>query len=201
MFDYIKGALSEKNIGTAVIEASGVGFALIIPLSTYEKLPEVNHDVKLFTHHYVREDMQRLYGFFSKQEREIFEQLIGISKIGPKTAISILSGVSPADLISCVNRSDATRLRKIPGVGDKTAQRLVMELKGKLGLSGLADMDGSARRAPGMASANPRSEAFDAMITLGYADKQVQSALMRVETVIAADAPAEEWIKKALQVI
>ncbi|MGB7566721.1 MAG: Holliday junction branch migration protein RuvA [Chitinivibrionales bacterium] len=201
MFDYIKGTLAEKNIGTAVIEACGVGYLLIIPLSTYEKLPPVNHDVKLFTHHYVREDMQRLYGFFSKQEREIFEQLIGISKIGPKTAISILSGVSPADLISYVNKSDATRLRKIPGVGDKTAQRLVMELKGKLGLSGLAGGDGSARREPGIASANPRSEAFDAMITLGYADKQVQSALTRVETVIAADALAEEWIKKALQVI
>jgi Holliday junction DNA helicase RuvA len=200
MFDYIKGTLAEKNVGTAVVEASGVGYLLIIPLSTYEKLPAINHDVKLFTHHYVREDMQRLYGFFSKQEREIFEQLIGISKIGPKTAISILSGVSPADLISCVNKSDATRLRKIPGVGDKTAQRLVMELKGKLGVSGVIDGP-AAQYTPGMASANPRSEAFDAMITLGYVEKHVQSALVRVESVIAADAPAEEWIKKALQVI
>jgi Holliday junction DNA helicase RuvA len=200
MFDYIKGTLAEKNIGTAVIEASGVGYLLIIPLSTYEKLPPVNHDVKLFTHHYVREDMQRLYGFISKQEREIFEQLIGISKIGPKTAVSILSGVSPADLISCVNKSDATRLRKIPGVGDKTAQRLVMELKGKLGVSGIIDGP-AAHHTPGMAPASPRSEAFDAMITLGYAEKQIQSALFRVESVIAADAPAEEWIKKALQVI
>lgn len=200
MFDYIKGTLAEKNVGTAVIEASGVGYLLIIPLSTYEKLPAVNHDVKLFAHHYVREDLQRLYGFFSKQEREIFEQLIGISKIGPKTAISILSGVSPADLISCVNKSDATRLRKIPGVGDKTAQRLVMELKGKLGVSGIID-GAAAQYTPGLASANPRSEAFDAMITLGYVEKQVQAALVRVENVIAADAPAEEWIKKALQVI
>jgi Holliday junction DNA helicase, RuvA subunit len=198
MFDYIKGILAEKNIGTAVIEAGGVGYLLVIPLSTYEKLPAANHEVKLFTHHYVREDLQRLYGFYSKQEREIFEQLIGISKIGPKTAISILSGVSPADLLSCVNKSDATRLRKIPGVGDKTAQRLVMELKGKLGVSGVF-ADGPASQ---YASAtNPRSEAFDAMITLGYAEKQVQSALVRVENVIAADAPAEEWIKKALQVI
>jgi Holliday junction DNA helicase RuvA len=199
MFDYIKGMLAEKNVGTAVIEASGVGYLLIIPLSTYEKLPAINHDIKLFTHHYVREDLQRLYGFYSKQERGIFEQLIGISKIGPKTAISILSGVSPADLISCVNKSDATRLRKIPGVGDKTAQRLVMELKGKLGVSGV--IDGPAQYTPGVTSASPRSEAYDAMITLGYAEKQVQSALGRVETVIAADAPAEEWIKKALQVI
>lgn len=201
MFDYIKGTLTEKNIGAAVIEANGVGYALIVSLSTYEKLPTVNHEVKLFTHHYVREDVQRLYGFYSKQEREIFERLIGISKIGPKTAISILSGVSPADLISCVNKSDATRLRKIPGVGDKTAQRLVMELKGKLGSFGQAADGPAMLYAPGMASLHPRAEAFDAMITLGYAEKQVQSALARVENVIAADAPSEEWIKKALQVI
>jgi Holliday junction DNA helicase RuvA len=201
MFDYIKGTLAEKTIGQAVIEAGGVGYLLVIPLSTYQELPPENHDVKLFTHHYVREDMQRLYGFYSKQERGIFEQLIGVSKIGPKTAISILSGVSADDLISCVNQSDASRLRKIPGVGDKTAQRLVMELKGKLGLPGQSSTLRPSLGKSGIPSAHPRSEAFDAMITLGYVEKQVQTALTRVESVIAVDAPAEEWIKKALQVI
>jgi holliday junction DNA helicase RuvA len=133
MFDYIKGILAEKSLGAAVIEAGGVGYALIIPSSTHDKLPDVLHEVKLYTHHHVREDTQKLYGFFSTSERDIFEQLISISKIGPKTAMSILSGVSAADLVACVNKSDASRLRKISGVGDKTAQRLVMELKGKLG--------------------------------------------------------------------
>jgi len=201
MFDYIKGALAEKTIGQAVIEAGGVGYLLVIPLSTYQELPPENRDVKLYTHHYVREDMQRLYGFYTKREREIFEQLIGVSKIGPKTAISILSGVSTDDLITCVNQSDASRLRKIPGVGDKTAQRLVMELKGKLGLPGQGPAHHAISGKSGAHHAHPRSEAFDAMITLGYIEKQVQVALSRVESVIDADAPAEEWIKKALQVI
>jgi Holliday junction DNA helicase RuvA len=201
MFDYIKGTLAEKTIGQAVIEAGGVGYLLVIPLSTYQELPPENHDVKLYTHHYVREDMQRLYGFYSKREREVFEQLIGVSKIGPKTAVSILSGVSVDDLITCVNQSDASRLRKIPGVGDKTAQRLVMELKGKLGLSGQGLTHHATSGKLGAHHTHPRSEAFDAMITLGYVEKQVQAALSRVESVIDADAPAEEWIKKALQVI
>jgi Holliday junction DNA helicase RuvA len=201
MFDYIKGTLAEKTIGQAVIEAGGVGYLLVIPLSTYQELPAENRDVKLYTHHYVREDMQRLYGFYSKREREVFEQLIGVSKIGPKTAVSILSGVSTDDLITCVNQSDASRLRKIPGVGDKTAQRLVMELKGKLGLPGQGPTHHAISGKSGAHHAHPRSEAFDAMITLGYVEKQVQAALSRVESVIDADAPAEEWIKKALQVI
>jgi len=201
MFEYIRGILTEKNIGGAVVEAGGVGYLLVIPMSTYEKLPAIGQEVKMLTHHYVREDMEKLYGFFSQSEREIFQQLIGISKIGPKTAMSILSGVSAADLVACVNKSDASRLRKIPGVGDKTAQRLVMELKGKL----VAVLDSgqdahAAQGAPGSAG-SPHIEAFDAMLSLGYAEKQVSSALARVESVIDAHAPVEEWIKKALQVI
>jgi Holliday junction DNA helicase RuvA len=167
MFDYVKGILAEKSVGGAVVETAGVGYELSIPLSTFEALGAEGSQVKLFTHHYVREDAEKLFGFSSKAEREIFRQLIAISNIGPKTAISILSGVSPQELVSCVNRGDSTRLRKIPGVGDKTASRLIM----------------------------------DAMVSLGYTDKQVQAALGRVESVIEAGAPVEEWIKKALQVI
>ena len=201
MFDYIKGVLVEKTIGAAVIEAGGVGYSLIIPLSSYEMLPAPGQEVKVLTHHYVREDAEKLYGFFTKGEREIFRQLIGISKIGPKTAISILSGVSAGDFIECVNKCDASRLRRIPGVGDKTAQRLVMELKGKL----CAPQEVGERAAESFSvngpMNNPRSEAFDAMISLGYVEKQVLAALARVETVVDKSAPAETWIKRALQVI
>ena len=201
MVEYIKGILEEKNIGLAVIEAGGVGYAVIIPLSTYEKLPDTGREVKLLTHHYVREDMEKLYGFFTRSERDVFEQLIGISKIGPKTAVSILSGVSAADLVACINKSDASRLRKIPGVGDKTAQRLVMELKGKLFVGNDPERGAGAPGGAVAASHNPHAEAFDAMLSLGYAEKQVGSALTRVESIIDANAPVEEWIKKALQVI
>jgi Holliday junction DNA helicase RuvA len=149
----------------------------------------------------VREDAEKLYGFFTRDERDIFRQIIGISNIGPKTAISILSGVSAEVLRECVSKSDASRLKRIPGVGEKTAQRLVMELKGKLDF--IQDSEESHRgnisnkTSPG----SPRSEAFDAMISLGYGEKQVQTALSRVESVLEKNAQAEEWIKKALQVI
>jgi len=200
MFEYIKGTLEDKNIGSVVVEAGGVGYSIVIPLSTYEKLPDVGREVKILTYHYVREDIEKLYGFYTRSERDIFQQLIGISKIGPKTAISILSGVSAADLFACVNNSDPSRLRKIPGVGDKTAQRLVMELKGKLEAPGDVGKEFMPFLGRGKAN-NPRTEAFDAMLSLGYAEKQVGAALVRVESVIEIDAPAEEWIKKALQVI
>jgi holliday junction DNA helicase RuvA len=199
MIDYVKGEITEKNLGEVVIEACGIGYSLIIPLSTYEKLPDIGHSVKILTYHYVREDMEKLYGFFTGNERDLFRHLISISKIGPKTAISILSGVSAADLVACVNKSDSSRLRKIPGVGDKTAQRLVMELKGKIG-GIFADGENGTVLSRGVNN-SPKSEAFDAMITLGYSEKQVQTALSRVENVIDDAALAEEWIKKALQVI
>jgi holliday junction DNA helicase RuvA len=199
MFEYIKGILAEKNLGEAVVEAGGVGYALVIALSTYERLPDAGAQVKMFTHHHVREDAEKLYGFSTRDERELFRQIIAISNIGPKTAISILSGVSADVLKDCVKTSDASRLKKIPGVGEKTAQRLVMELKGKLDF--LGNMPGApVPERKGVASSS-RSEAFDAMVSLGYAEKQVQLALGRVESVLEKEAPAEEWIKKALQVI
>ena len=145
--------------------------------------------------------MQKLYGFSSRSERELFRQLISISNIGPKTALNILSGVSPQDLVACVARGDATRLRKIPGVGDKTAQRLIVELKGKPGLAGGGEPRGGGGASAAGKGGAERSQAFDAMLSLGYSEKQVQAALSRVDGVIEQGAPVEEWIKKALQVI
>lgn len=200
MYDYIRGVLAEKSQSEATVEAEGVGYRLIIPLSTCEKLPQPGAEIKLYSHHYVREDNQKLYGFFSKLEREIFRQLIAISNIGPKTAISILSGLSPQELVSCINRGDASRLRKVPGVGDKTAQRLMVELKGKLGAA-VEGLDQAASLSRSARGGNEQSQAFEAMISLGYSEKQVQAAFGRVESVIQKDAPVEEWIKKALQVI
>jgi holliday junction DNA helicase RuvA len=201
MFDYIRGSLAQKSPGEAVIETAGVGYSLIIPLSTFEKMPPPGAEVKLLCHHYVREDTEKLYGFFSTLERDIFRQLIGISNIGPKTAISILSGITPRDLISCVNKGDSSRLRKVPGVGDKTAQRLIVELKGKLAPESMEpDSSGAVGGAQKMHTED-RSQAYAAMLSLGYSEKQVQTAFSRVESAIADGAPVEEWIKKALQVI
>jgi len=202
MFDYVKGILAEKSVSTAVIETGGVGYEMSVPLSTFETLGAEGSGAKLFTHHYVREDAEKLFGFSTKAEREIFRQLIAISNIGPKTAMSILSGVTPQDLVACVNRGDASRLRKIPGVGDKTAQRLIVELKGKLGISSAESPQAASRSSSaGSQGSGERSQAFDAMISLGYADKQVLAALTTVDAATEPDGPVEEWIKKAWQVI
>ena len=201
MIEYIKGILAEKSPAEAIVEAGGVGYGLTIPLSTYEKLPLAGEHVKLLCHHYIREDMEKLFGFLTTLERDIFRQLIAVSNIGPKTAVSILSGITPQDLVACVNSGDPSRLRKITGVGDKTAQRLIVELKGKLSsVPSASDATASPLSSSGRKN-DERDQAFSAMISLGYAEKQVQAAFNRVESVIDKEAKVEEWIKKALQVI
>lgn len=203
MIDYIRGILADKEIEHVAVEASGVGYSVTIPLSTYEKLPEPGKEVKVFIHYYVREDAVKLYGFASKIEREIFRELIAISKIGPKIALGILSAVSIENLVASVNSADSARLEKIPGIGLKTAQRLVVELKGKLGMYSSSSTPVSVstiKRSDGKIN-NRRDEAFAAMMSLGYNDKQVLKAVTRVEQEIEEDAPIEEWIKMALQVI
>lgn len=202
MIEYIHGILAEKEIMHVALETCGVGYDINIPISTYEKLPEPGKETKLYIHYYVREDAVKLYGFSSRTEREIFRQLISISKIGPKVALGILSGVSVDDLVLSVNTADSSRLEKIPGVGAKTAQRLVVELKGKLGMVPSSKAS-SATVVSKVARSSPseRDEAFAAMISLGYNEKQVLKAVSRVEEVIGAGAPVEEWIRLALQVI
>lgn len=202
MIDYIRGILGDKEVTHVAIEANGVGYGVGIPLSTYEKLPGPGEEVKLYIHYQVREDAHKLYGFFTKTEKDVFRQLIGITKIGPKVALSVLSGISISDLIQSINASDPSRLEKIPGVGPKTAQRLVLELKGKLGSVSVSSPQNSPRAPVHFVnSLGVREEAFEAMVSLGYNDKQVEKALLRVGQTAGADAPVEEWIRKALQVI
>ena len=201
MIDFIRGKLSEKEIAHVALEAHGVGYAVSIPLSTYEKLPEPGSEVVLKIHYHVREDAHKLFGFFTVAEREVFRLLLGISKIGPKVALNILSGISISDLALSVNSADPSRLEKVPGVGAKTAQRLVLELKGKVGTFS-SQGPGSFKVGPSISSETGiGDEAFAAMISLGYNEKQVTKALSRVEQIITEDAPVEEWIRKALQVI
>lgn len=200
MIEYIKGTLTEKEVTRVAIEAHGVGYNISIPLSTYEKLPETGTNLLLHIHYLVREDAQKLYGFLSKTEREMFRHLISITKIGPKVALSVLSGITVNDLVNCINSGDSRRLEKIPGVGQKTAQRLLIELKGKVG-SSLVSGNSEGSMVVNSANIKIRDEAFAAMVSLGYNDKQVQKAFSRVEQTVSASAPVEEWIRKALQII
>jgi Holliday junction DNA helicase RuvA len=203
MIDFIRGIVAEKGLTMASIDANGVGYELFITIATYEKLPAVGAEVKLFTHFHVREDIQKLYGFFTKTEREIFRQLIGVSSIGPKTAIGILSKISPEELVSCLALGDPSRLTKIPGVGAKTAERLILELRGKLSAGSLeAGAAGGGTVRPGAASPGAGAEAGEALLALGYNEKQVVKAIDRVRQVAGdKQMPVEEWIRKALQVI
>lgn len=203
MFEYIKGRLEDTTRDTAVIDAGGVGYEVIVPSSTLNALPHLGETAKLFIHFHVREDTQKLYGFFTKSEREVFRQLMSVSKIGPKVAMNVLSGLPVKDIIYSVQMQDTARLGSISGIGPKTAQRLVMELKGKLHVSeyDLATPvhdTGGRHMSP---SSIIRNDAFAAMIALGYNESQVVHALSRVEETLDGETPVEEWIKKALQVI
>lgn len=202
MFEFISGTLDDVSGENAVIAVGGVGYEIAVPLSTLEALPSKGETVKLFTHFHVREDVQKLFGFSTKAEREVFRKLLTISKVGPKVALNVLSGLSVKDIVYSVQTQDSSRLKAISGIGPKTAQRLVMELKGKLAV-GDVDISGASRKGDASREVTPtlRSDAYGALVSLGYNESQVVNALARVEETIEPEAPVEEWIKKALQVI
>ncbi|MCX7726110.1 MAG: Holliday junction branch migration protein RuvA [Chitinispirillaceae bacterium] len=202
MIDYIKGILAYKEIGHITVEANGVGYAITIPLSTYEKLPAVGCETFIYIHYHVREDGHKLFGFSTLEEREVFRDLIGVSKIGPKVAVNILSGIVWKELIECINRGDYLRLEKIPGVGAKTAQRLVMELKGKVGKLAIKGVPPpTITQKDNFSYPSIKEEVYAAMISLGYTDKQIIKAIEKVEAELKEEKLVEVWIRKLLQVI
>jgi Holliday junction DNA helicase RuvA len=198
MFDYIRGTLTDRELTQVTIEASGVGYAVSIPLSTYEQLPEPGKEARIYIHYYLREDDVKLFGFATKADREIFRHLITVNSVGPKVAMSIMSGASIENLVMYVNSGDTAGLKKIPGVGAKTAERIIVELKGKLGMYASTASISMTKRP---VAKGRKEEAYAAMLSLGYNDKQVAKAIERVSQEINENAPIEEWIKTALQVI
>ena len=165
MYSYLKGALSERNPNTIVVDCNGVGYELFIPLSTYDKLPETGKEVKVLVHYSFNEsDGVRLFGFYSDEEKLLFRQLINISKVGPKLALSVLSGLSIADLIRAVQMGDIDLITTIHGIGKKSAERLIIELKDKVGNITSIPLDGNY---PG-ADSELIQDAETALLTLGY---------------------------------
>jgi Holliday junction DNA helicase RuvA len=158
-------------------------------MSTFYNLPGIGEKVSLLTHFVVREDAQILYGFASGSEREAFRQLIKISGVGPRTALAVLSGLSVADIAHAVTTQDAARLVKVPGIGKKTAERLLLELKGKIG----ADI-GAAHA---MATSDAQTDIVQALVALGYSDKEAQAALKS----LPKDVGVSEGIKQALKAL
>ena len=189
MIGRLQGQLAAKNPPQVLIDCHGVGYEVDVPMSTFYNLPDVGGTVTLLTHFVVREDAQILYGFASSQEREAFRQLIKISGVGPRTALSVLSGMSVTDLSQAVTQQQAIRLTKVPGIGKKTAERLLLELKGKMG----PDL--------GLPTAEPVSDnqhdIQQALLALGYNDKEAAAALKALPEGVGVS----EGIKLALRTL
>ena len=186
MIGKLTGTLLEKNPPEVLVDCNGVGYEVQVPMSTFYNLPAVGERVALLTQFIVREDAQLLYGFGSVEERQAFRELIKISGVGPRTALSILSGMGVGDLAQAVTLQEAGRLVKVPGIGKKTAERLLLELKGKLG----ADIGIKAN-----AVNDAQADILQALLALGYNDKEAALALKA----LPADVGVSDGIKMALK--
>lgn len=190
MIGRLSGILLEKNPPQILLDVQGVGYELDVPMSTFYNLPALQEKVVLHTHFVVREDAQLLYGFATNEERIAFRQLLKISGVGPKLALSVLSGLSLSDLALAVANKDAGRLTKIPGVGKKTAERLLLELQGKFTVTGA----GTSSVAP---SASSASDIVNALQALGYNDKEADWAARQ----LPKDANVSDGIRQALKLL
>lgn len=197
MIASLTGVLKSKSPTEVVVDVDGVGYAASIPLSTYSKLGEINSSVHLLTHLHVREDAMQLFAFATEGERQLFRQLISITGIGPKTAQGILSGMSVADLQDYIVSGNITALTAVPGIGKKTAERLVIELRDKIGK---LDKTLEAAIASGDKNAKIRNEALLALTSLGYNRSAAEKALrMALNDAAGSQLSVEELIKKALK--
>ncbi|HCE07512.1 MAG TPA: Holliday junction branch migration protein RuvA [Oxalobacteraceae bacterium] len=189
MIGRLSGILLEKNPPQLLVDCNGVGYEVSVPMSTFYNLPGLGERVVLLTHLAVREDAHLLYGFGTGEERNVFKQLIKISGVGARTALSILSGMSVADLGQAITLQEAGRLTKVPGIGKKTAERLLLELKGKLGAD-LGAMGGTVH-------SDATADILNALVALGYSDKEAMLALKQVP----AGSGVSDGIKLALRAL
>lgn len=189
MIGKLTGNLIEKNPPEVLLDVHGVGYEVQVPMSTFYNLPGLGEKISLLTHFIVREDAQLLYGFATPQERQTFRELIKVSGVGPRMALAVLSGMGIDDLVQAIALQEVGRLVKVPGIGKKTAERLLLELKGKLGDAVVG----------GGAAAQVKSDAqgdiLQALLALGYSDKEATASLKA----LPADVGVSEGIKLALK--
>ncbi|RLB63251.1 MAG: Holliday junction branch migration protein RuvA [Deltaproteobacteria bacterium] len=198
MIALIRGTLVYRSIDHVIVDVGGVGYRLSIPLSTFYSLPETG-EVSLFTHTHVREDALLLYGFLTLEEKDLFVILIGISGVGPKLAVNILSHIPAGDLKRAIAAGDIQRLTGLPGIGKKTAERLVLELKDKIGpLDGLPEST-DAKTGVGTPASDLINDVISALVNLGYKENLARKVLGKME--LAPDLSMEEALKGALKVL
>ena len=198
MFAHLRGILLEKHPNQAIVEAGGVGYDVTIPVSTFTHLPDAGAEVRLRIHTHVREDALALYGFLTQDEKALFERLIGVSGIGPKLAVTILSGLAAPDLIGAIRRGEVDKLVRIPGIGKKTAERMVLELRDKL-----PAVSGGEPETPASALSAVDQDVLSALLNLGCARPHAEAAVKKAK----AGAPAaaamdfEPLFRRALELV
>jgi Holliday junction DNA helicase RuvA len=188
MIGRLSGTLAEKSPPQVLIDVAGVGYQVDVPMSSFYNLPAIGERLTLLTHHVVREDAQQLFGFLTAAERHTFRELIKISGIGPRTALSVLSGLSVAELAVAVSQQESARLQKVPGIGKKTAERLLLELKGRLA----PDLSG-----PSAAADDAQADIVQALVALGYSERDAGAALKALPRGVGVS----EGIKLALKAL
>ena len=189
MIGRLSGILAAKQPPQIVIDVGGVGYEVDVPMSTFYALPATGERVQLMTHYVVREDAHLLYGFATNDERAAFRQLIKVTGIGPKVALAVLSGLSVSELNQAIMLQDVKRLTRVPGIGTKTAERLLLELRGKA----VTGAGGSALPAP----PSPADDVVNALLALGYNEKEAASACRD----LPADQPLNDSIRQALKLL
>lgn len=192
MIGFLRGILLEKRPPGLLLEVNGVGYEIQAPMSTFYHLPEINQIVTLLTHLTIREDAHLLFGFYHRQERDLFRALIKVNGVGPKLALAILSGITTTEFVQCVQNNDMTRLVLIPGIGKKTAERLIIETRDALGACSLQ----SPPMLPISEEQQYIDDAISALVALGYKPQEAQKA---IQLVAKNGHSSEELIRLALQ--
>lgn len=199
MIGRLRGTLAEKKPPHLILDVNGLGYELEVPMTTLYRLPAVGEPVTLHTHLVVREDAQLLYGFFERRERELFRELIRLNGVGPKLALALMSGLDVDELVRCVQAQDTSALVKIPGVGKKTAERLLVELKDRFKawetVPGLFQLVPSGPQGP-LPVSTAESDAVSALISLGYKPQEASRAVAAID---GKGLSSEELIRRSLK--
>lgn len=193
MIGRLRGTLLEKQAPVIVLDVGGVGYKLLAPMTTFYQLPDIGKDVSLYTHLVVREDSMSLYGFMQKQELNLFQTLIKISGVGPKLALTVLSGIDPNAFVEYIIDGDTTNLARLPGIGKKTAQRLVVEMRDKLKDW---EITGGTKIGTFSVKNTPIQDSISALVALGYKPQDANKVVAKYKD---KDLPSEEIIRLALK--
>lgn len=198
MYSYIKGTLEEIGEGMIVVDNHGIGYQIQTTANIVDYLPSIGEEIKIYTYLHVKEDVMSLFGFLTRDDLKVFQLLLGVNGIGPKGALAILSVMSTDDLRFAVLGGDSKAIAKAPGVGSKTAQRVILELKDKLNLEDvLEDKTENTTSVPQSEAKTVKNEAIQALVALGYSSSEALSAVSKVE--ISEDTDVEEVLKVALK--